>query len=105
MVFEIIVSLFAAFGVIMLLRIAYSMLLVPENKEGCAIFVVIRVKGKAPGLQQIVQNTLNCDEAVRVVLYDAGMDDETASMAGKLAYDNGIEICREDILCELIEQE
>ena len=97
MFFELLIAFLSAIGIVVLVRLAFSMLLNScADAAGCEIEFVIRVSGDVPDLQRIVVSAADllemrfgCRKA-RIVIIDEGMSEKTLVCADRLCGSRGI---------------
>lgn len=94
MVFDIIVVLLAAAGVVFLIKLALGLLLVPVRGKGCRVMVAVSVEGEAPDLERVMRGAkwLSQQGGIELLFVDKGMDGRSEELVRRFAGDNNCAI-------------
>lgn len=87
MVFDILVVLLAAAGVVFLIRLVFGVLLTPVRGKGCSVCVAVSVEGDSPDLERVIRGAkwLSREGGVSLILIDKGLDVQARKKAENLA--------------------
>lgn len=88
MIYDLLVVLLAAAGVVFLIRLMLGMLLMPVRGKGCRVCVTLSVEGEAPDLERVFRGArwLAREGAVELVLIDNGVTQSARQAAERLVY-------------------
>jgi hypothetical protein len=88
-VFDLLVVLLAAAGVVFLIKLVFGLLLMPVRGKGCRVCVTVSIEGDTPDLERVVRGSkwIAREGSVSLVLVDKGMGADTLKAAEMLAAD------------------
>jgi hypothetical protein len=88
-VFDLLVVLLAAAGVVFLLKLVFGLLLMPVRGKGCRVCVTVSIEGDTPDIERVIRGArwLAQEGSISLVLVDKGMGADARKAAEMLAAD------------------
>lgn len=83
MLFDLLVVLLAAAGVVFLIKLVFGLLLMPVRGRGCRVSVTVSVEGDSPDLERVLRGAawLAQEGSTELILIDRGMGENTRKAA------------------------